>query len=143
MSDKTIRPPIGTRCLIAWADGARSGVTVAPTGKAVPADQVNVMRDGDGSIVTVNIGQLGTDRPRASFDPRSPSMRLWHALVGRGVDADEATELMNGYAHELAERQRDMRPTAPPGFELRREYADAWRDGAKSAAEMIDPEVKP
>lgn len=33
-------------------------------------------------------------------------MNLWQALVSRGVDANEATELMHGYAHELAERQR-------------------------------------
>lgn len=43
----------------------------------------------------------------APFDPKSPSMDLWRALITRGVDADEATELMNGYAHELAERQRN------------------------------------
>lgn len=52
-------------------------------------------------------------------------------------------ELKDAHAHELAERQRGMQLTAPPGFELRPEYVDAWRDGAKSAAEMIDPEVKP
>jgi hypothetical protein len=51
-------------------------------------------------------------------------------------------ELKGVHAHELAERQRDMRPTAPPGFELRPEYVDAWRDGTKSAAEMIDPEMQ-
>lgn len=55
-----IRPPIGTRYRIAWGDGSSSGVTVTPTGKTVPTDEVNVMRDGDGSIVTVSVGRLGT-----------------------------------------------------------------------------------
>jgi hypothetical protein len=41
-----------------------------------------------------------------TFDPNSPSMKLWHRLLAAGVGEDEATELMHGYAHELAERQR-------------------------------------
>ena len=56
MSD---RPPIGTRYRITWGDGTSSGVTVVPTGKTVPAGEVNVMRDGDGSIVTVSVDRLG------------------------------------------------------------------------------------
>ncbi|MFJ7895901.1 hypothetical protein [Streptomyces anthocyanicus] len=52
------RPPIGTRYLITWGDGTHSGVTVVPTGKTVPDSEVNVMRDGDGSILTINVGRL-------------------------------------------------------------------------------------
>ncbi|MWA08768.1 hypothetical protein [Streptomyces sp. BA2] len=53
------RPPIGTRYRINWADGVSGGVTVVPTGGTVPDDEVNVMHDGDGSIVTVGVGRLG------------------------------------------------------------------------------------
>ncbi|MBE4788409.1 hypothetical protein [Streptomyces caniscabiei] len=42
----------------------------------------------------------------STLDPKSASMRLWNALLAHGVTAEEATVLMNGYAHELAERQR-------------------------------------
>lgn len=42
----------------------------------------------------------------ARLDPKAPSMKLWHTLLARGVSEDEAAELMNGYAHELAEQQR-------------------------------------
>jgi hypothetical protein len=52
------RPPIGRRFLITWGDGRRGGATVVPTGKTVPKDEVNVMRDGDGSIVTIDVGRL-------------------------------------------------------------------------------------
>ena len=41
-----------------------------------------------------------------SLDPKSPSMKLWHRLLALGVSEGEATELMHGYAHELAGRQR-------------------------------------
>ncbi|MFI5992536.1 hypothetical protein ACIBAC_11870 [Streptomyces sp. NPDC051362] len=41
-----------------------------------------------------------------SLDPKSPSMKLWHRLLAAGASEAEATELMHGYAHELAERQR-------------------------------------
>ncbi|UJV42065.1 hypothetical protein [Streptomyces sp. AMCC400023] len=65
------------------------------------------------------------------LDPKSPSMRLWHALVGRGIDADEATMLMNGYAHELAERIRQWAAVEVSG-EIEEIYG--------YAADMIDPE---
>ncbi|MCX5598425.1 hypothetical protein OOK29_09770 [Streptomyces phaeochromogenes] len=55
----SIRPPIGTRYRITWSGGTSSGVTVVPTGKSVPATEVNVMRDGDGGTVTVNVDRLG------------------------------------------------------------------------------------
>jgi hypothetical protein len=41
-----------------------------------------------------------------TLDPNSSSMNLWHRLLAAGVSEDEATTLMHGYAHELAERQR-------------------------------------
>ncbi|MDQ0809835.1 hypothetical protein QFZ63_001549 [Streptomyces sp. B3I7] len=53
------RPPVGTRYRITWGDGTSTGATVVPTSKDVPDNEVNVMRDGSGSIVTVDIHQLG------------------------------------------------------------------------------------
>jgi hypothetical protein len=51
-----------------------------------------------------------------ALDPKSPSMKLWHWLLAHGASEDEATELMNGYAHELAERIReDVDLDAHPG----------------------------
>ncbi|MEU4133674.1 hypothetical protein [Streptomyces wuyuanensis] len=41
-----------------------------------------------------------------AVDVNAPSYKLFRRLVENGVDANEATELMNGYAHELAEKQR-------------------------------------
>lgn len=61
----SVRPPIGTRYRITWGDGASSGVTVAPTGKTVSDREVNVMRDGDGSIVTLSIDRLDTPESEA------------------------------------------------------------------------------
>ncbi|MFJ4785176.1 hypothetical protein [Streptomyces sp. NPDC088794] len=46
------------------------------------------------------------DRGGMTLDPRSPSMNLWHRLLAAGVSEEEATTLMHGYAHELADRQR-------------------------------------
>lgn len=71
----------------------------------------------------------------ARLDPKAPSMRLWHALLARGVSEDEATELMNGYAHELAERIRNVHATGE---------GDAWNwwdaaDIPASCADLIDP----
>lgn len=43
----------------------------------------------------------------AGLDPKSGSMRLWQALLANGSSEDEATALMNGYAHELADRIRN------------------------------------
>lgn len=61
------------------------------------------------------------------LDPKSPSMKLWHRLLALGVSEDEATELMNGYAHELAERIRYG------------DYPAHATDGAEYAADVIDP----
>lgn len=52
------RPPIGTRFSLTQSDGKTQGVTVVPTGRVVPDDQVNVMRDGTGSILTVPVDSL-------------------------------------------------------------------------------------
>lgn len=62
-----------------------------------------------------------------SLDPRSASMNLWHWLLGHGASEDEATELMNGYAHELAEQIRNA-PLPDDGH-----YNQA------DAASVIDP----
>lgn len=79
------------------------------------------------------------------FDPRSLSMNLWHALIGRGVDEGEATTLMNGYAHELAERQRVE--ARSPGLVLRVSRPEDPRAVAMALADhltdLIDPHVRP
>lgn len=72
------------------------------------------------------------------LDTKSPSMRLWHTLLAQGVSEDEATALMNGYAHELAERQRQhiRRLAAHP---LRYGSAEWAIRGADEVADLIDP----
>jgi len=65
-----------------------------------------------------------------AFDPRSPSMRLWHRLLAGGATEDEATALMNGYAHELAER---LICDEKAGVAV-------YRPGLMWAAEVIDPQ---
>lgn len=72
-----------------------------------------------------------------TLDPKAPSMRLWHALAGRGVDAYEATELMNGYAHELAERIRAT--SKPDDADDRGGFVE---QGAGWAADLIDPKAQ-
>lgn len=52
------RPPIGAKATFTGADGTTHDVTVVPTGRKVPADEVNVMRHGTGGIVTLHISQL-------------------------------------------------------------------------------------
>ncbi|MFF7329671.1 hypothetical protein [Streptomyces sp. NPDC008150] len=44
------------------------------------------------------------------LDMTRPSWKLYLALLGAGIDDNLAGELMNGYAHELAERQRAALP---------------------------------
>lgn len=61
-------------------------------------------------------------------------MTLWHRLLAAGVSEDEATTLMHGYAHELAERQRedidyDSGNTTPD-----------FIAGRLSGADLIDPQ---
>lgn len=52
------RPPIGTKATFTGASGTTHEVTVVPTGRKVPADEVNVMRHETGGIVTLHISQL-------------------------------------------------------------------------------------
>lgn len=40
------------------------------------------------------------------LDTSRPSWKLYNKLLTLGISAEEAGELMNGYAHELAERVR-------------------------------------
>lgn len=68
-----------------------------------------------------------------SLDPKSPSMALWHRLLAADVSEAEATELMHGYAHELAERQRNWDAEAAG-------YTDPQM-AVYGVADLIDPEV--
>lgn len=40
------------------------------------------------------------------LDPTGPTWRLWHALLAGGSTPDEARNLMNDHAHQLAEQIR-------------------------------------
>jgi hypothetical protein len=62
-------------------------------------------------------------------------MRLWHVLLEHGVD--EATELMNGYAHELAEQIR-----ATPKPDDPDDRGGFVEQGADWAADLIDPKAQ-
>lgn len=64
-------------------------------------------------------------------------MTLWHRLLAAGVSEDEATALMHGYAHELAERIReDIDLEAHPG-----DAVYPCEDCAMvRAADIIDPQ---
>jgi hypothetical protein len=84
-----IRPPIGTRYRITLADGASGGVTVVPTAKTVPVDEVNVMRDGDGSIVTVRVQRLGTPEVVATVAATLRTAAEWFS----GDDRDTLREV--------------------------------------------------
>lgn len=68
-----------------------------------------------------------------SLDPKSPSMALWHCLLAAGVSEDEATTLMNGYAHELAGQQRNWDAEAAG-------YTDPQM-AVYAVADLIDPEI--
>ena len=72
-----------------------------------------------------------------SLDPKSPSMKLWHRLLAAGVSEDEATELMHGYAHELADRQRDSLDDLFDRYE-RTFHEDAFTD----LIAVIDPKAQ-
>jgi hypothetical protein len=61
--------------------------------------------------------------------------------VGCDMTTDETTQMLDDLVHALAEQQRSAQPTEPPGFKLRQEYIDAWRDGATSVADLIDPKT--
>lgn len=74
-----------------------------------------------------------------TLDPKSPSMRLWHRLRAAGVDEDEATVLMNGYAHELAERQRK----AIERFDRDDHWGTLYRpDDVEGLPDLIDPRAQ-
>jgi hypothetical protein len=63
-------------------------------------------------------------------DQSRPSWKLYNKLLALGVPAEEAGQLMNGYAHELAEQLR--------------EQCDCGEIGTCGCpcADLIDPEVK-
>lgn len=86
----TTRPPIGTRYLIAWADGTHSGVTVVPTGKAVSDGEVHIMRDGDGSIVTVNVDRLGLPEVAATVAATLRNAAEWFSGDARDTMREAA-----------------------------------------------------
>ncbi len=71
-----------------------------------------------------------------SLDPKSPSMKLWHRLLAAGASEGEATELMHGFAHELAERIRAEKPTSSL------ESAHFFNSGMDYGADIIDPQVQ-
>ncbi|WP_406122862.1 hypothetical protein OHQ89_12155 [Streptomyces canus] len=74
-----------------------------------------------------------------SLDPKSPSMKLWHRLLAAGASEDEATELMHGYAHELADQIReDVDLGAHPGEAL----YECEECATVRAANLIDPLVQ-
>ncbi|MFI5473221.1 hypothetical protein ACIA6D_23645 [Streptomyces cacaoi] len=62
-------------------------------------------------------------------------MAIWRRLLDSGASADEAAELMNGYAHGIAERQRAY-SNAEPG------EPGCWHDGVNAAANLIDPKAQ-
>lgn len=55
------RPPIGTKATFTRATGTTHEVTVVPTGRKVPDDEVNVMLHDTGSVVTLHVSQLVID----------------------------------------------------------------------------------
>ncbi|WP_405559099.1 hypothetical protein OHV08_34390 [Streptomyces canus] len=69
-----------------------------------------------------------------SLDPKSPSMKLWHRLLAAGASEDEATELMHGYAHELAGRIRGEKGATSL------ESGHHFFSGMDYAADIIDPQ---
>jgi hypothetical protein len=58
----------------------------------------------------------------------------------RGGD-ESARNLVDAYAHELAEEVRAVRPEVLEGFTLAESYRLGWDDGRRDAADLIDPEV--
>lgn len=66
----------------------------------------------------------------------TPSWALYRKLLVLGVSADEATELMNGYARELAEKIRNEPAPDDPD-----DYGGFVDAGADWAADLIDPSV--
>ena len=54
------------------------------------------------------------------------------------VTSDEVRQAMNAWAHELAEKQRKL---AAPAAMLRSERMQGFAEGARAAADLIDPGV--
>lgn len=92
------------------------------------------------------------------LDMSRPSWKLHNKLLLLGATAEEAGELMNGYAHELAEKVRkhpvysDSKATwhhhmlyglAGETFEAQAELDGLTEAIVDSLAGSIDPEVKP
>jgi hypothetical protein len=74
------------------------------------------------------------------LDQSRPSWVLYNRLLALGVSVDEASSLMNGYAHELAERQR----AAIQEFDLDDHWAVFYRvSDVESLPDLIDPEAQP
>ena len=71
------------------------------------------------------------------LDRSRPSWRLYNRLTALGVTVDEASELMNGYAHELAERQR----AAADGVMDRWFGQKIHQDALAELIAVTDPEV--
>lgn len=72
-----------------------------------------------------------SERERLTETLRSPG------LVG--LDEDEAAELVDAYAHELAEHQRRWALDYDGGEESTYDYTYALTLGANLAADLIDP----
>ena len=65
-------------------------------------------------------------------DLKLPSWQLYNKLLLLGVPVDEASDLMNGYAHELADRIRTYAD---------RDDLDYYSpQGLREGADLIDPE---
>lgn len=70
-------------------------------------------------------------------DTSRPSWKLYNRLLALGVSVEEASELMNGYAHELAAQQR-----AALGDVMDRWFGNLHQDTFEELIDVIDPEKK-
>lgn len=92
------------------------------------------------------------------LDASRPSWKLYNKLLALGVTVDEASELLNGYAHELAERVRrhpvysDSKATwhrhtlygfVGESFKAQEELDALTEAIVDSLAKSIDPKAKP
>lgn len=92
------------------------------------------------------------------LDRSRPSWELYNRLLGLGVTVDEASALMNGYAHELAERLRahpvysssqatwnrhTLYGLAGESFEAQKELDALSEAIVSSLADSIDPLAAP
>ncbi|MEU9218893.1 hypothetical protein AB0D47_20355 [Streptomyces sp. NPDC048376] len=67
------------------------------------------------------------------LDQSRPSWVLYNRLLALGVSVDEASSLMSGYAHELAERQRAV------NFDWYEDDASGAYLARDHLANLIDP----